>query len=67
MKDYIAWLNGCSVARGTLAQVEAKAREIFATPRWQEHHADKPTVLRITRGARQSFVKSVELTPGGQS
>ena len=52
MKDYIAWLNGASVARGTLAQVRAKAIEIFKS----EGH--KETILRITRGSGQYFVSS---------
>ena len=61
MKYYIAWLNGTSVARGTLADVEAKAREIAATPRWRAWHAT--TTLRITRGARQLLVKSIIIDP----
>ena len=61
MNDYIAWLNGTSVQRGTLAQVERVAREIAATPRWKEYHEGQPTTLRITRGARQMFVKSIIL------
>jgi len=59
MKDYIAWLNGTSVAVGTLTQVENKAREIAATERWKEYNLK--TTIRITRGARQVFVKSFEL------
>ena len=59
MSDYIAWLNGASVARGTLAHVERVAREIAATPRWLEYNPT--TTLRITRGARQLFVKSIVL------
>ena len=65
MNDYIAWLNETSVARGTLAHVERIAREIAATPRWQEAESHRgPTTMRITRGARQMFVKSVVLTNG---
>ncbi len=60
MRDYIAWLNGHSVARGTLSAVESKAREIAATPAFKEFGGN-PVVLRITRGARQLFVKSIIL------
>lgn len=62
MKDYEAWLNGYSVARGTLANVELVARKVYATPNWQEFEASKgPTTLKITRGARQLFVKAIVL------
>ena len=65
MNEYIAWLNGNSVARGTLTQVEAKAREVFATPHFQEWGLKNgAAVLRITRGARQMFVKSIILGKG---
>ncbi|SRR5216683_8093907 len=62
---YIAWLNGCSVARGTEADVRAKAIAIFNTPLWQQtvtKHG-KPTELRITSGARQTLVSSETLCP----
>ena len=60
MSDYVAWLNGQSVARGSLATVEAKAREIAATPRYLEW-TPGTIILKITRGARQLFVKSIVL------
>ena len=61
-KNFIAWLNGVSVACGTLRDVEARAREIFSSVLWQTHEGSKgQTVLRITRGSRQSFVKSILL------
>ena len=60
---YIAWLNGASVARGPLDQVRRAAIAIFNTERWQETVTThgKPTVLRITRGARQIEVSSEQL------
>ena len=58
MKDYIAWLNGCSVMRGTLKQVRAHAIEIYKSDLWQARNGDKETKLRITRGPRQLFVSS---------
>ena len=62
MNDYIAWLNGSSVARGTLSAVEAKAREVYATPAFQEYGLKNgAALLRITRGAKQYFVKSILL------
>jgi hypothetical protein len=66
-RDYIAWLRvgnapACSVARGSLAEVRAKARAVFETPLWQENH-DEPTQCRITKGARQSFVESIIWRP----
>lgn len=66
MTDYIAWLgyegeSGMSVKRGTLAQVENEARRIAATKNWQEWANGRKTVLRVTRGARQMFVKSIIL------
>ena len=64
MNDYVAWLGGASVARGTLTEVERKAREVFATPLYQEF-AKAETTLRITRGTRQLFVKSIVLTKEG--
>lgn len=56
---YMAWLNGASVAVGTMREVEAKAREIAATPLWREWNPT--TTLRITSGARQLFCKSIIL------
>ena len=61
MSEYVAWLNGCSVAMGKLSQVESKAIEIFNSKLWQENEGDKETNLRITRGGRQLFVKSIIL------
>ncbi len=57
MKDYVAWLNGTSVASGTLAEVERKAKEIFKSALWQENEGTTAT-LRITRTAKQLFVTS---------
>ena len=66
MTDYIAWLNGQPVAKGTMREVELKAREIFSSALWQEFEVPKgPTVLKITRGPRQLFAKSVIL--GGET
>jgi hypothetical protein len=60
--DYVAWLDGTSVARGSLADVRAKAKAIFESDRWQEHGArDGRSVLKITRGARQYFVEAQTL------
>jgi hypothetical protein len=59
VRDYVAWLNGQSVAVGTLSHVESKAREIASTPLMIAN--EKEAVMRITRGARQMFVKSVVL------
>ena len=59
MKDYTAWLNGQSVASGTLREVDKKAKAIFLSENWQTFEGE--TTLRITRGARQLFVKSVIL------
>lgn len=61
LHSYVAWLDGQSVARGTLADVERLARETFATPRYQEWRHGQPSTLRITRGPRQLFVKSIIL------
>ncbi len=61
MRDYVAWLNGQSVARGTLSHVDAEARKIAATPAYQEWEGPKGITLRITRGAEQLFVKSIIL------
>ena len=63
MNDYVAWINGSSIARGTLAEVERKARAHIASPEWQAYGLkDGGTFMRITRGPRQSFVKSVRIT-----
>ena len=55
--NYIGWLNGHSVARGTRLQVEQKAREVFETPLYQDW-AKPETLFKITRGAKQLFVCS---------
>jgi len=62
---YISWLNGASIARGTEAKVRSKAIMVFNTPLWQETVTahGKPTIMRITAGARQKLVTSEELTP----
>jgi len=59
VRDYTAWLNGHSVATGTLSQVERKAQEVASTPLWIMN--EKEAILRITRGHKQLFVKSVVL------
>ncbi len=59
MRDYVAWLNGTSVARGTLKEVDAKARRIADSSLWKEFHVS--TTLKVTRGTRQLFVSSVRL------
>lgn len=56
---YTAWLNGNSVARGSLADVERKAREIANSPLWLEWN--QHTVMKITRGPKQLFVKAINL------
>ena len=60
LQDYTAFLNGTSVAHGTLKHCRDYAREVFASPRWQEWCGPKAT-LRIVRGARQYLVESVIL------
>jgi len=60
-QKYIAWLDGHSVALGSLSYVEARAREIFHSEDYQRFCGPTAT-LRITRGSRQLFVKSVILT-----
>jgi hypothetical protein len=55
-QQYIAWMNGTSVKRGTLLECEAHARRIFNTPAWRDTHIGRETVLRITWGARQTLV-----------
>lgn len=62
MNDYIAWLDHDSVARGTLREVERKAREVFNSEDYQRY-LTKPVTLRITRGARQLLAKSIILRP----
>lgn len=57
---YIAWLNGTSVATGSISEVEAKAREIAASDQWQQHNS--ATTLKITTYGKQQFVKSVVLS-----
>lgn len=59
MEQYIAWLNGFSVARGTLLEVEQKAMEIIASPSYQEFgFRNGKTELKITKGSRQIYLKS---------
>ena len=58
---YIAWLNGCSVATGTIPECEAHARRIFDTTTWQDTHIGKPTTLRITTYGRQTLVSETRL------
>lgn len=53
--QHIAWINGASVAIGSLEDVERKALETIATPRWQEFNPQ--TILRITFGTAQHTVK----------
>ena len=55
--NYIGWLGGHSVARGTRREVEDKARKVFETPLYQEW-AKPETLFKITRGSRQLFVCS---------
>lgn len=59
--QYIAWLNGTSVKRGDVAEVTAYAIEVFNSQAWQDRHQGKPTILRITKGARQTLVSEVTL------
>lgn len=62
MNDYTAWLNGQSVARGTISQVETRAKAIAETENFREFgFIDGRATLKITRGARQLFVKSIIL------
>lgn len=62
MKTYIAWLNGQSVARGTLPYVTTIARRIHATELWRESEGHKGTILRITRGPAQVPVRTIILS-----
>ena len=55
---YIAWLNGTSVAVGTLTHVRTKAIEIFQSPNWQAFEAHKGTILRVSTYGAQKFVSS---------
>ncbi len=62
--QYIAWLNGTSVKRGaTVEEVKAAALEIFNSESWQQWgvRTGRKTVLRVTKGARQTQVLSEEL------
>lgn len=63
MKNYVAWLNGQSVATGTIREVQAKAEQIFQSEKWQTFEGPQAT-LKITRGPRQLFVKSIILRVG---
>lgn len=69
MRDYIAWLNGTSVARGTESQVRDAAKKLAASERWQQTVTGRgrDTVLRITRGPKQLFVSSVILYHGKEN
>lgn len=59
---YIAWLNGDSVAVGTRKEVERKAREIAASPRFREWlPPDGHVKLKITTYGAQRFVEAYEL------
>jgi hypothetical protein len=64
MKRYIAWLgkDGIfdSVATGTVKECEQKAREIYASPLYQQFSKER-NVLRITSDGKQLFVKAIEL------
>ena len=60
MKNYVAWLDGQSVATGTLREVQDKAKQIFRSNNWQAFEGNQAT-LKITRGPRQLFVKSIIL------
>jgi hypothetical protein len=62
-RKYIAWLDGYSVAVGSLAEVRAKAREIWASELFQKYAKDC-TVLKVTTYGRQSFVESITLRKG---
>jgi hypothetical protein len=58
MTQYIAWLNGTSVQRGTIEECMSVAQAIFDSKAWRDTvtaHGRK-TVLRITKGARQMLV-----------
>jgi len=52
MSYYIAWLDGYSVAR-----------DVFATPDYQQWGCKGGvTTLKITRGPRQTFMRSFSLS-----
>jgi len=57
---YIAWLNGCSVASGSLAHCKAEAAKVVRSARWQSRHPG-PATVRITQGARQLFAAALEI------
>ena len=63
MTYYIAWLNGCSVKRDTVDEVKNAAIAIFNSAAWKQTVTDhgKPTELRITKGARQTWVSQEQL------
>ena len=66
MNDYTAWLNGTAVAHGPLSYCREFGRDVFLSDLWQQNEGNKAT-LKITRGARQSFVESIVLhTTKGQ-
>lgn len=61
--QYVAWLNGHSMALGdSIEDVERRAIAIYQSEDWQRWSTHKPTVLRITKGSRQTLVSERELT-----
>jgi hypothetical protein len=56
--QYIAWMNGTSVKRGTVEECESAARTIFQSKSWRDTvtSCGRITTLRITKGARQTLV-----------
>lgn len=62
--QYVAWLNGHSMAVGdSVEDVERRALTVYESEDWQRWSTHKPTVLRITKGARQTLVSERELAP----
>ena len=64
MAKYIAWLgkDGAfhSVAIGSIKECERKARDIYASPDYQQFSRER-NVLRITSYGKQLFVKAIIL------
>ena len=58
MQNYVALLNEFPVARGTLEHVEKVALETWKSTRWQEFDPSAVTIVKITRGPLQIFIKS---------
>ena len=60
---WVAWLNGSSVAVcDSMEKAESRAMEIFKSPdfqQWGMQHGK--CELKITKGARQTVIKSVVL------